>query len=89
MEREYITHHIKNISGLENLTASKQSKVFGRLLEAVEIKLRSTRWDVRSTKSTRRCLPKYSTPAGLGYEELQGLSNPGQSDYSQMSNVLE
>ena len=36
--------------------------------------------DILTTWSTRRHLAKYSTPAGLGYEELGGLSDPGQRD---------
>ena len=50
--------------GLDHLTASEQLEVLGRLLEAL--------------RSTRRRLQKYSTPAGLGYEELGGLSDTGQ-----------
>ena len=63
------------ISGLEYLTASERSEVFGGLLDVSEGRLRR-----HSIKSTRRCPVKYSMPAGLGYEELGGLSDPGQWD---------
>ena len=84
MEREYIAHHIKRkISGHEHLTASKQPEVLGRLLEALNRRFRSVRMDDRSTQSTQRCLHKYLMPTGLRYEELGGLLDPGQQDYSQ------
>ena len=66
--------------GLEHLTASEQPEVLGRLLNVSERRPRSNQKDVLSTWSTRRCPAKYSTPVGLGYEELGGLSNPGQRD---------
>ena len=34
-------------------------------------------------------LQKHSTPAGLDYEELGGLSDPGQWDCQQAWNILE
>ena len=34
-------------------------------------------------------LQKHSTPAGLDYEELGGLSDPGQRDWSHAWNTLE
>ena len=34
-------------------------------------------------------LQKHSTPAGLDYEELGGLSGPGQQDCPQARNILE
>ena len=34
-------------------------------------------------------LQKYSTPAGLDYEQLGGLSDPGQLDCLQVWNILE
>jgi len=34
-------------------------------------------------------LRKYSTPAGLDYEELGGLSDLGQQGYPQAWNILE
>ena len=34
-------------------------------------------------------LQKHSTPAGLDYEELGGLSGPGQQDCPRAWNILE
>ena len=34
-------------------------------------------------------LQKRTTPAGLDYEELGGLSDPGQRDCLQVQNILE
>ena len=34
-------------------------------------------------------LQKYSTPAGLDYEDLRGLSDPGPQDCSRAWNILE
>ena len=65
------------ISGLEHLTASKQMEVLEGLLDVFKRRVRSNHKDVLAT---RRCPAKYSTPAGLGYEELGGLSDPGQQD---------
>ena len=103
MEREYVAHHIgRKNSGLEHLIASmqlkkhskdctkhpKDSKVehsapkvpealghTGRSLEALEVP------DER--------LQKCSKPARLDYEELGGLSGPGQQDCPQARNILE
>ena len=63
------------ISGLEHLTASKQMKVLEGLLDVFEGRTRSNQKDVLTTWSTRRRPAKYSTPAGLSYEELGGLSD--------------
>ena len=68
------------ISGLEHPTASKQPEVLEGLLDVSEGKIRSNQKDILTTWSTRRCPVKYSTPAELGYEELGGLSDPGQQD---------
>ena len=65
------------ISGLEHLTASKQMEVLEGLLDVSEGRVRSKQKDVLTTRRTRRRPAKYSTPAGLGYEELGGLSDPG------------
>ena len=35
------------------------------------------------------CLQKRSMPAGLDYEELGGLSDPGQRDCPRAQNILE
>ena len=67
MERGYIAHHIKEDPGLEHLVASIQSrKVLGRLLEVLE--------------ALGKRLQEYSTLVVLDYEELGGLSDPGQWD---------
>ena len=68
------------ISGLEHLTVSKQIEVLEGLLDVSEIRVRSNQKDVLTTRRTRRRPAKYSTPTGLGYEELGGLSDPGQWD---------
>ena len=70
------------ISGLEYLTALKQTEVLEGLFDVSEGKTRSNRKDVLTTRSTQRRPAKYSTPAGLGYEELGGLSDSGQRDCS-------
>ena len=82
MEHEYFAHHIwSRFRGLEHLTALEQPQVLGGLLDASEGRLRSNQKDVLITWSTRRCLAKYSMLAGLNYEELGGLSDPGQRDF--------
>ena len=68
------------ISGIEHLIVSKQPEVLGGLLDVSEERLRSNQKDVLTTQSTRRRPAKYSMLAGLGYEELGGLSDPGQRD---------
>ena len=68
------------ISGLEHLTASMQPEVLEGLLDISEGRVRSNQKDVLTTGSARRRPAKYSTPAGLGYEELGVLSDPGQWD---------
>ena len=81
MEHEYFAHHIwSKISGLELLTASKQTEVLGGLLDVSEGRTRSNQKDVLTTWSTQWRPAKYSTSAELGYEELGGLSDPGQRE---------
>ena len=76
------------ISGLEHLTTSKQTEALEGLLDVSEgvleglLAVSEGRLRRHSIKSTRRCPVKYSMPAGLGYEELGGLSDPGQRDCS-------
>ena len=55
----------------------KQTEVLEGLLDVSEGRTRSNRKDVLTTRSTRRRPAKYSMPAGLNYEELGGLSDPG------------
>ena len=68
------------ILGLEHLTALKQTEVLGGLLDISEGGSGSNQKDVPITRNTRRCPSKYSTPIGLGYEELGGLLDPGRQD---------
>ena len=65
------------ISGLEHLTVLEQPEKLGRLLDVLGGRSTSNQKDVLTTWNTRRRLAKYSMPAGLGYEELRGLSDPG------------
>ena len=69
------------ISGLEHLTTSKQTEVLEGLLDVSEGRTKSNQNDVLTLGSTRTRPAKYSTLAGLGYEELGGLSDPGQRDF--------
>ena len=71
------------ILGLEHLTASKQTAVLEGLLDVSEGRVRSNQKDVLTTRRTQRLPAKYSMLAGLGYEVLGGLSDPGKRDCSQ------
>ena len=64
----------------EHLTASRKMEVLEGLLDVSEGRTRSNQKDVLTTWSTRWRQAKYSTPGGLSYEELGGLSDPGQRD---------
>ena len=83
MEREYVAHHIrKRDSGLEHLIASMQPEKYSKDHSKHS---RDSKPELRipeALESTRRHLQKYSTPAGLDYEELGGLSDPGPRDCS-------
>ena len=70
------TPYMIKILGLEHLIASKQTEVFW-VLDVFEGRPRSNQKEALTTWSTRRRPAKDSTPAGLGYEELEGLSDPG------------
>ena len=72
--------YIIKISRLEHLTALKQPELLVGLLDVSEGRTKSNQRDVLTTWSTRRRPAMYSTLAGLGYEELGGLSDPGQRD---------
>ena len=65
------------ILGFEHLTASEQTEVLETLLDVSEGRTRTNQKDVLTNRNTRRRPAKYSTPAGLGYEELGGLSDQG------------
>ena len=82
MEREYFAHHIDQYFGAWTPHS----------LEATESTWRTT-WRIwrKALKQPEGCSDylkysktptKYSTPAGLGYEELGGLSDPRQRDCS-------
>ena len=65
------------ISGLEHLTASEQLQVLGGLLGTSEGRPRSNQKDISDYLKYSKTPSKYSMPAGLGYEELRALSDPG------------
>ena len=46
-------------------------------------------WIPEAPEALDERLQKHPTPAGLDYEELRGLSDPEQRDYSQAWNILE
>ena len=70
MEHEYIAHHIlRKNSGLVHLIVSMQSKKHSEDYS-------------KHSKVLDGHLQKYSTPAGLYYEELGGLSDSEQQDCS-------
>ena len=52
-------------------------------------KLSLPRQNSKNLEAPDELLHKHSTPAGLDYEELGGLSDPGQRDCSQVRNILE
>ena len=65
------------ISVLEHFIASEQPEVLEGLLDVSEGRVRSNQNDVLTTQRTRRRPAKYSTPAGLGYEELGAYQTRG------------
>ena len=90
MEREYVAHHIrKRDSGLEHLIASMQPEKYSKDHSKHSRDSKPELWILEALESTRRHLQKYSMPAGLDYEELGGLSDPGQQDCPWAGNVLE
>jgi len=103
MEREYIAHHIRRRhSGLEHLTASMQPKKHSEdctehskdsedgysAPEAPEALGHADRSPEALEVPDKR-LQKCSKPARLNYEELGGLSGPGQQDCPWARNILE
>ena len=74
MEREFITQHIKEDSGLEHLIASTQpGKVLGRLLEVLDEALE----DSRSTRSTQRTSSEVLDACRTRLRTARGLVRPG------------
>ena len=66
MECEYFAHHIwSRFRGL----STSQPRSSGSTWRTTR-RIRRNQKDVLTTRSTRRRHAKYSTPAGLGYEEL-------------------
>ena len=65
MEREFITHHIKEDSGLEHLIASMQPKKYSKVTFGAKFK--GLEGGFRSTLKA----------ALLNYEKLRVLSDPG------------
>ena len=86
MEREFIAHHIKEDSGLEHLIASMQLEKYSEDYSKHSMK---HWWIPEALEVLGERLQKYSMPAGLDYEELGGLSDPGQRDCLQAWNILE
>ena len=87
MEREYIAHHIRRgNSGLEHLIASMQP---GKYSEDYLRRSKNSKPEQWIPKALDDRLQKHSTPAGLDYEELGGLSDPGRQDCSRARNILE
>ena len=87
MEREHITHHIRRRnSGLEHLIASMQPVKYSEDYSRRSKDFKPEQWIPEALDGH---LQKYSTPAGLDYEEVGGLSDPGQQDCSRAWNILE
>ena len=90
MEREYIAHHIRRKnSGLEHLIASTQPRKYSE-----DYSMRSKTPNLSEglqefSEALNGRLQKHSKPAELDYEELGGLSHPGQQDCSRAWNILE
>ena len=76
MECEFIAHHIRRRDSGPRAPHSLDAarKVLGRLLETSS----PSHGFQKHSKALDGHLQKYSTPAGLDYEELGGLSDPGQ-----------
>ena len=47
------------------------------------------KWIPEALEALDERLQKHPTPTGLDYEELGGMSDPGQRDCSQAWNILE
>ena len=103
MECEYIMHHTsKTYSGLVHLIASMQPKKHSEDYSKHSMDSEDGQPTPEARKAldyTDRSpeflevpdghLQKHSTPAGLDYEELGGLSDPGQQDCPRARNILE
>ena len=103
MEREFIAHHIREGSELEHLIASMlprkysedysmhsmDSKPGQQTPESVRDNTCQAHELHKHSKHLTKHLQKHSMPTGLDYEELGGLSDPGQRDCSKAWNILE
>jgi len=65
--------------GLEHLIASLQPKKYSKDCSKQSIDSKPRQW---TPEALDERLQKYSMPARLDYEELGGLSDPGQQDCS-------
>jgi hypothetical protein len=66
-------------SGLEHLIASTQPKKYSEDYSRCPVDFKFKQW---IPEALDEHLQKYSMPVGLDYEELGGLSDPGQHDCS-------
>ena len=82
MEREFIAHHIKEDSRLEHLIDSMQSRKYSEDYSKRSMDSNPGQWIPGALEALDERLQKHSTPAGLDYEELGGLSDPGPRDCS-------
>ena len=83
MEREYFAHHIwSRFRGLSTSQPRSNHEYFEDYSAHQKEDSEATRGCSDYLKYSKTP-SKYSTPAGLGYEELGGLSDPGQRDCSQ------
>ena len=74
---QVLPHHIwLRFRGL----STSQPRSNQKYLKDYSMYLKEDPEDVLTTWSTRRRPAKYSTPTGLGYEELGGLLDQGQQD---------
>jgi hypothetical protein len=90
MECEYIAHHVRRRnSGLEHLIASMQPGNYSEDCSRLSKDSKPEQCVSKALESSQRTSSEYSTPAGLDYEELGGLSDPRQQDCSRAWNILE
>ena len=86
MELEFIAHHIEEDSGLEHLIVSMQPRKYSEDCSKHSMQ----HWRIpEALEALGERLQKYSTPAGLDYEQLGGFSDLGQLDCLQVWNILE
>ena len=94
MEREYIAHHTCRFGAWAPHSFDAADEALGRLFETTD---RTPKMDDLLQKHSKHSitltevqeLSKCSMPAGLDYEELEGLSELGQRDCPRAKNILE